>query len=828
MSQFYARYIPVTKLPEASHVPAAVGEKRKRPEQPKKKEEKSRKKHKAAAGPPVSTTAVLNQDPDTEQGVPDVLPEGKEILEKYSVTESARRGGGTVDVRHRKKQDGNDATATADTEGQIKQKRKKNTVEREVLEEDAAAVEESYHRRHHAVLSKFEKATQESSNGIGGRDDAVEQDVVSDQPAPELHGLEPIPQPEEAGPVQGKPTYSTIPGWQANATQVIPGSMPAFPSLGVGQTIVENLRKHGLERAFPIQATVIPLLLDGDGKHHGDICVSAATGSGKTLAYVLPIVEALKDLATTQLRGVIVVPTRELVKQVRELCEICAAGTGLQIATAVGSKSIKEEQDILILEEEIYDPEQYQKEQQSPVDWSTFSLETLLRKAQSKDPLDSVGYMTRHRSKVDILITTPGRLVDHLRSTPGFNLDDVNWLVVDEADRLLNESYQEWIDVVVPALQSRASTQQRDSLLRHMRMEIPPRTVRKVLLSATMTRDISKLNSLGLHNPKLVVLGSSIVRPEAEFDGFLADEAEERHHADADTVFHLPLALSESAVSVKDGAEKPLYLLELLSKHMIRFTGERSEENGLLAATSQSGSSSDSDSSSDSSSDSGESEDYPSSSSGDESTSDADTLSHHSPTASRSESLPSRFRRPEERPRRPPRVLIFTRSTASATRLSRLLTLLSPPLAPQISTLTRSTASSATSRRALSSFRNGKTSILIATDRASRGLDVPGLEHVVSYDVPNSALTYVHRVGRTARAGNQGQAWTLVEHREGAWFWREIGGKGQSRKDGGNGGEMRIQRQGKIMRMNLTLTDDALKSRYEAALQQLGEEVRGK
>ena len=55
-------------------------------------------------------------------------------------------------------------------------------------------------------------------------------------------------------------------------------------------------------------------------------------------------------------------------------------------------------------------------------------------------------------SKVDIVIATPGRLTDHLRATPGFTLRHLRYLVLDEADRLLNQSYQGWLDLVMKAV----------------------------------------------------------------------------------------------------------------------------------------------------------------------------------------------------------------------------------------------------------------------------------------------------------------------------------------------------------------------------------------
>lgn len=68
--------------------------------------------------------------------------------------------------------------------------------------------------------------------------------------------------------------------------------------------------------------------------------------------------------------------------------------------------------------------------------------------------------------------------------------------------------------------------------------------------------------------------------------------------------------------------------------------------------------------------------------------------------------------------------------------------------------------------RVSNAFRNGKLKLLIATDVAARGLDIQGITHIINYDIPLDALVYFHRIGRTARMGNDGTAITLVGYGE--------------------------------------------------------------
>jgi ATP-dependent RNA helicase DeaD len=73
--------------------------------------------------------------------------------------------------------------------------------------------------------------------------------------------------------------------------------------------------------------------------------------------------------------------------------------------------------------------------------------------------------------------------------------------------------------------------------------------------------------------------------------------------------------------------------------------------------------------------------------------------------------------------------------------------------------------------RVMNSFRAGQTELLVATDVAARGLDIPSVSHVVNYDLPTSPEGYVHRIGRTGRAGREGSAITVIDPREQRLLW---------------------------------------------------------
>lgn len=648
---------------------------------------------------------------------------------------------------------------------------------------------------HKKIRAKWEKsALLAREEPQSGEDEKADEDKAI-SPI-EARGLVPIPQPQKVTHGEIKTQISALPDWLAHPAIASFSDTLSLDALGINSSTLSSLKQKGYKDAFAVQATVLPLLLPGPDQYDGDICISAATGSGKTLAYALPLIENLRDRPTTKLRGLIVVPTRELVTQARNYLEVCASGSKLQIGTAVGSKSIQEEQDHLVARGQRYDPEAYQAELEKDhdeledlIDWDFDSLNHGRNTASNL-----TNYVDEYTSKVDILICTPGRLVDHMRSTKGFTLEQVQWLVIDEADRLLDESFQEWVDTIMPALAYQAPLNPMDQQLAHTFHLFKHRTVRKIVLSATMTKDIGKITALQLRRPKMVLLETT-QQPPTTGDTLSAEKSDEGLARD----IQLPSTLVEFAVPIANAEEKPLYLIHLIESS--NGAVERIDSYSRL------------------------SEDRPKSSSiaSDDPTEDTDSDPDISSTSSVSSTSSSHSKIAESETKQTPTdgILIFSSNNENALRLARLLTLLRPQWAPIIHTLTKS-SSSASARKTISSFstrtHQGKGSILIASDRASRGLDLPRLAHVINYDMPSSVTSYVHRVGRTARAGREGVATTLIAHHEARWFWNDI-----ARNKGIGRGEGRKVRRVESKR---EITEEERRS-YAEALEVLGREARG-
>lgn len=708
----------------------------------KKKKKKKKEKEHGGKSDSLAASTSTNSAPDGKDPLDSALKEEKasSVVEDIDVKENEEKG----KKERKKKKHSSAAEGDAD--------------DTKFLSQNDSISDETKHKK---IRAKYEKAVEVSAQTIenvnASQVDGLEEHQREPGSPIEIHGLVPLPQPPQIPEMDDNATLSALPDWLAHPIHVSWSATISLENLNLSPGVLTSLKQKGYQDAFAIQAAVLPLLLpESQEKHSGDICISAATGSGKTLAYTLPMIENLRDKPVVRLRGLVVVPTRELLFQVRECLQMCGVGSGLKIGTAVGSKSLKEEQELLVEKGRIYDPDAYRAENEKLTaedeELTNWDIEDAASDGDDFECLEN--YVVDYSSNVDILICTPGRLVDHVKSTKGFTLDHVQWLVIDEADRLLDESFQQWVEIVMPALEHQAPLDPiNDHLLNTFHL-LHPRKVRKIILSATMTRDISKLTALKLRQPKLVVLETT--RQEVQDDNL--PELNQRL-LDSQSSVELPPSLKEVAVPINNTDDKPLHLIEILEKGLgLSPDFDQPSKKDIKSQISP------------------ESTDIP--------TTHNDEVSDYSSSRSSSLSSTHRSKSPTFNPQplvaTPPLnvaptygTLIFTNNNENANRLAVLLTLLRPSWHAQIETLTKST-SSAGGRRTLAQFRAHKLSILIASDRASRGLDIPHLAHVINYDLPTSVTAYVHRVGRTARAGRQGRATTLVAKHEAHWFWNEI------------------------------------------------------
>lgn len=205
-----------------------------------------------------------------------------------------------------------------------------------------------------------------------------------------------------------------------------------FAELGVHSQICEAIDTLGFKAPTPIQAQSIPVALQGR-----DVIGLAQTGSGKTAAFAIPILQALWDNPQSGFACVLA-PTRELAYQISAQFSSLGSTIGVRCATIVGG-----------------------------MDMMTQSI------ALSKRP--------------HVIVATPGRLQDHLENTKGFNLKSLKYLVMDEADRLLDMDFGPIID----------------KLLQNI-----PKDRNTFLFSATMTTKVAKLQRASLRNPARVEVGT--------------------------------------------------------------------------------------------------------------------------------------------------------------------------------------------------------------------------------------------------------------------------------------------------------------------------------
>ncbi|KAI9587680.1 probable ATP-dependent RNA helicase Dbp73D [Glossina fuscipes] len=443
-----------------------------------------------------------------------------------------------------------------------------------------------------------------------------------------------------------------LPGWLARP-EVVPiaiatadqsidreGDLSTIPYLT--PYVRKALKELNINRLFPIQKAVIPWILDAHSKpppfRPRDLCVSMPTGSGKTLSFAIPIVQLLANRVQRKIRALVILPVAELAVQVfrvfKKLCE------------------------------------------QTDLSACLLSKQTPLHVEQTK-LIDL--YKGEYYSKVDILITTPGRLVEHLHSTKGFCLKSLQFLIIDEADRIMSDVFQNWLHHLNAQIRVTSThLLARTAPLCYSELELThSKTPHKLLFSATLSKDPEKLQYLELFQPKLFTSSADNVNA---FEYFADVSSKlETDVGEQFSRYTVPAELTEK-YCLTESRLKPLTLFALIMEHKW-----------------------------------------------------------------------SRF-------------LCFTNSAQSSGRLSFVLNKL---FGNRVKVGELSASLNAKERsKMLSSFIRGKINGLVCTDALARGIDIPQVDIVISYDPPRHIKTYIHRIGRTARAGRPGTAITLLNQKE--------------------------------------------------------------
>ncbi|KAK4482934.1 hypothetical protein RD792_010107 [Penstemon davidsonii] len=367
----------------------------------------------------------------------------------------------------------------------------------------------------------------------------------------------------------------------------VPPPVNTFADIDLGDALNLNIRRCKYVKPTPVQRHAIPIAISGR-----DLMACAQTGSGKTAAFCFPIISGIMKSNISVQRetrmprmafplALILSPTRELSIQIHEEAKKFAYQTGVRVVVAYGG---------------------------APINLQLRELER----------------------GVDILVATPGRLVDLLERAR-VSLQMIKYLALDEADRMLDMGFEPQIRRIV------------------QQMDMPPPGLRQTMLfSATFPKEIQRLAADFLSTYIFLAVG--------------------RVGSSTDLIVQRVEYVLET--------DKRSHLMDLL--HAQRANGVQ----GKQALT-----------------------------------------------------------------------LVFVETKKGADSLEHWLCMNGFP-----ATTIHGDRTQQEREYALRSFKSGTTPILVATDVAARGLDIPHVAHVVNFDLPNDIDDYVHRIGRTGRAGKSGLA----------------------------------------------------------------------
>ena len=513
-----------------------------------------------------------------------------------------------------------------------------------------------------------------------------------------------------------------------------------FADLGLCPPLVSTCRKLGYTRPTPVQRAIIPQILNHHSHtNNSHLLALSSTGSGKTASFVLPLLHLLSS-DPYGIYALVITPTRELAKQIQQQILALGSGSGWRVTCA------------LIIGGE------------NPTNQS---LEL------NKQP--------------NFVVGTPGRLAELCRGNPRYkpNFRKVKFVILDEADRLLCGGSGFERDVAECLLQSTTTTittmglSQKNDEKKRVRRNV----CRTLLFSATMTRSLESLEEMAGAGVGRLPLKKIVVRPDGTWDDGTTSsidgcggggghdsnnevsskkkkkklnkssseakgESNESNEGDSSdgtdddssasdnngSTPNIPAGLRQEYIFMPSRVREA-YLLCAIRTLMAR--GGRSAKKDMSSSgwnNTRGGKSDDINIAqllgNNDSNNNGQNRDND----------DDDDEGNNR----------SRYPRAQS-------AIIFVPTCERCAHISGILTELGIRNVALHSLLSQN-------RRlaSLATFQSQHVRVLVATDVASRGLDVPEVDLVINSELPRRAVDYVHRVGRTARAGRRGRAVSLV------------------------------------------------------------------
>ncbi|KAI9598504.1 P-loop containing nucleoside triphosphate hydrolase protein [Syncephalis fuscata] len=429
-------------------------------------------------------------------------------------------------------------------------------------------------------------------------------------------------------------------------------SATSFTELGVQPWLVAALNSMAIRKPTEIQRACIPPTLQGR-----TVIGGARTGSGKTAAFAIPILQKLAE-DPYGVFAVILTPTRELAFQIADQFDALGKGVNLKLCVTVGG-----------------------------IDMMKQALELARRP--------------------HIIVATPGRLADHIQSSSGaVHLTRTQFLVLDEADRLLTPSFASDLNVIMDQL---------------------PRNRQTMLYTATLTEAIVALqNTDESSNDNKTSLAVSKKPFVYRCDTGIATVAtlRQRYLLVPSSVREVYLALLLRAATIKtNDGDQEQSVDSILDITQINGTNKQKRDRGNKSRSQN-----------------------------DKKRKVTDTDDPlASVTMPELDGIITEARS----------IIVFCGHCKTAQVLRTMLTGLGISCAALHSMLSQRARLAS-----LSQFKGRQVRVLITTDVGSRGLDIPTVDLVINYDVPQDPADYIHRVGRTARAGRGGAAVTIMSEKD--------------------------------------------------------------